>query len=96
MSLCCGSISGFVSSTLTFPLDVVRRRLQLEGQHGGERLYNSYGHAVREIIRHNGLRGLYAGIIPEYAKVMPGVALTFCAFESLKSLLGVSPDSAKR
>lgn len=32
MSLLCGSFAGLVSSTATFPLDLARRRLQLEGQ----------------------------------------------------------------
>ena len=32
MSLLCGSTAGLVSSTATFPLDLARRRLQLEGQ----------------------------------------------------------------
>ena len=36
-SLVCGSLAGLVSSTLTFPLDLVRRRLQLEGQAGAGR-----------------------------------------------------------
>lgn len=34
MSLACGSAAGVVSSTATFPLDLVRRRLQLYGQGG--------------------------------------------------------------
>jgi solute carrier family 25 phosphate transporter 23/24/25/41 len=34
MSLACGSLAGLVSSTATFPLDLVRRRLQLRGQGG--------------------------------------------------------------
>lgn len=34
MSLACGSAAGLVSSTATFPLDLVRRRLQLHGQGG--------------------------------------------------------------
>ena len=35
MSLACGSAAGLVSSTATFPLDLIRRRLQLRGQGGG-------------------------------------------------------------
>lgn len=35
-SLVCGSLAGLVSSTATFPLDLVRRRLQLEGRAGSQ------------------------------------------------------------
>ena len=35
MSLACGSVAGLVSSTATFPLDLVRRRLQVQGCSSG-------------------------------------------------------------
>ena len=37
MSLVCGGTAGLISSTLTFPLDLIRRRMQLEGQGGARR-----------------------------------------------------------
>ncbi|PNY09390.1 mitochondrial substrate carrier family protein b-like [Trifolium pratense] len=88
VSLACGSLSGFVSSTATFPLDLVRRRMQLEGVGGRARVYNTslfgtFGH----IFRNEGIRGLYRGILPEYYKVVPGVGIVFMTYETLKSLL---------
>ncbi|KAG5037686.1 hypothetical protein JHK86_018526 [Glycine max] len=41
ISLACGSLSGVASSTATFPLDLVRRRKQLEGAGGRARVYNT-------------------------------------------------------
>ncbi|KAM2138457.1 hypothetical protein ACFX1Q_010504 [Malus domestica] len=41
VSLACGSLSGITSSTATFPLDLVRRRMQLEGAGGRVRVYNT-------------------------------------------------------
>lgn len=35
----------------------------------------------RQIYAQRGVAGLYAGIIPEYAKVVPGVAIAFCSYE---------------
>lgn len=35
----------------------------------------------RQIYAKRGVAGLYAGIIPEYAKVVPGVAIAFCSYE---------------
>lgn len=88
VSLACGSLSGIVSSTATFPLDLVRRRMQLEGVGGRARVYNTslfgtFGH----IFRNEGIRGLYRGILPEYYKVVPGVGIVFMTYETLKSLL---------
>ncbi|GKD80872.1 mitochondrial substrate carrier family protein B-like protein, partial [Tanacetum coccineum] len=91
VSLTCGSLSGIASSTATFPLDLVRRRKQLEGVGGQARVYNSgllgtLGH----IMRKEGLRGLYRGILPEYYKVVPGVGIVFMTYETLKKFLSDS------
>ncbi|KAL4394706.1 hypothetical protein AHAS_Ahas02G0178800 [Arachis hypogaea] len=73
----------------TFPLDLVRRRMQLEGAGGRARVYNSglFG-TFRRIVQNEGLRGLYRGILPEYYKVVPGVGIVFMTYETLKMLLG--------
>ncbi|KAJ6815084.1 mitochondrial substrate carrier family protein B-like [Iris pallida] len=91
VSLACGSLSGIASSTVTFPLDLVRRRMQLEGAAGRARVYNSglFG-TFSHIIRCEGCRGLYRGILPEYYKVVPGVGIVFMTYEILKSYLSVS------
>ncbi|CAA6669425.1 unnamed protein product [Spirodela intermedia] len=84
VSLACGSLSGIASSTVTFPLDLVRRRMQLEG---------GLFAAFRDIVQSEGLRGLYRGILPEYYKVVPSVGIVFLTYESLKSFLaGVASD----
>ena len=89
-SLACGSIAGLISSTLTFPLDLVRRRMQLEGQRGLQTQISSYSHVVRSVYGRQGLAGFYQGIVPEYFKVIPGVAIAFCVFELLKKQSGVT------
>ncbi|KAL2485180.1 Mitochondrial substrate carrier family protein [Abeliophyllum distichum] len=92
VSLACGSLSGIASSTATFPLDLVRRRMQLEGAAGRARVYNTglLG-TFRHIIRAEGLRGLYRGIMPEYYKVVPSVGIVFMTYETLKKLLSHGP-----
>ncbi|KAJ4704571.1 Mitochondrial substrate carrier family protein [Melia azedarach] len=94
VSLACGSLSGIASSTATFPIDLVRRRMQLEGAGGRARVYNTglFG-TFRHIIQSEGLRGLYRGILPEYYKVVPGVGIVFMTYEALKMLLSSVPSS---
>ncbi|XP_021904094.1 mitochondrial substrate carrier family protein B-like isoform X1 [Carica papaya] len=88
VSLACGSLSGIASSTATFPLDLVRRRKQLEGAGGRARVYTTGLLGIfRHIIQTEGFRGLYRGILPEYYKVVPGVGICFMAYETLKTLL---------
>ncbi|KAF2296153.1 hypothetical protein GH714_036400 [Hevea brasiliensis] len=88
VSLACGSLSGIASSTATFPLDLVRRRKQLEGAGGQARVYTTglFG-TFKHIIQTEGFWGLYRGIMPEYYKVIPGVGICFMTYETLKLLL---------
>ncbi|XP_049347843.1 uncharacterized protein LOC125812382 isoform X1 [Solanum verrucosum] len=88
VSLACGSLSGVASSTVTFPLDLVRRRIQLEGAGGRARVYKTglFG-TFSHIIRTEGLRGLYRGILPEYYKVVPSIGIVFMTYEKMKQLL---------
>ena len=95
-SLACGSLAGLVSSTATFPLDLVRRRMQLQGQGGTGQLYGSARGALRAIAQREGVRGLYAGILPEYLKVIPGVAIAFCTYELMKATLEVQTNATNR
>ncbi|XP_038993066.1 mitochondrial substrate carrier family protein B-like [Hibiscus syriacus] len=94
VSLACGSLSGIASSTATFPVDLVRRRMQLEGAAGRACVYKTglFG-TFRHIIQSEGLRGLYRGILPEYYKVVPGVGIIFMTHETLKMLLSSNPIS---
>ncbi|MBA0558486.1 hypothetical protein Golob_015502 [Gossypium lobatum] len=92
VSLACGSLSGIASSTATFPIDLVRRRMQLEGAAGRARVYKTgLAGTFRHIIHSEGLRGLYRGILPEYYKVVPGVGIVFMTYETLKMLLSSIP-----
>ncbi|XP_058181867.1 uncharacterized protein LOC131300169 [Rhododendron vialii] len=92
VSLACGSVSGIASSTATFPLDLVRRRMQLEGAGGRARIYTTglFG-TFGYIIRAEGLRGLYRGILPEYFKVVPSIGIVFMTYEKMKQLLSDIP-----
>ena len=75
-------------------MDLVRRRMQLEGSAGRARVYQTglfgtFGH----IVRTEGFRGLYRGILPEYCKVVPGVGIVFMTYEMLKAILtGLESD----
>ena len=119
MSLVCGAAAGLISSTATFPLDLVRRRMQLGGASavspgppaaagssgsppGIDGIKSvkpprpTYAGVVRDVLARAGPAGFYAGIMPEYYKVAPGVAIGFCTYEACRELLGVSPSLAFR
>lgn len=43
----------------------------------------------RKIIKEDGLRGLYRGILPNFMKVAPAVSITYVVYERIKRALGV-------
>lgn len=62
--------------------------MQLEGAGGRARVYKTgvfgtFGH----ILRAEGVRGLYRGILPEYYKVVPSIGIVFMTYEKLKQVL---------
>ena len=73
----------------------MRRRKQLEGAGGRAHVYTTglFG-TFSHIIRTEGLRGLYRGILPEYYKVVPGVGICFMTYETLKKLLADITDGS--
>ncbi|KAL2652920.1 hypothetical protein R1flu_021048 [Riccia fluitans] len=92
VSLGCGSLAGICSSTATFPIDLVRRRMQLEGAGGKARVYKEgLVGTVGHIVSVEGWFGLYRGIVPEYFKVIPSVGIVFMTYEFIKRIL--QPDA---
>ena len=58
-----------VLSTGTYPLDVVRRRMQMKGATGELFKYNSTWHAFKVIVKSEGVYGLFKGMWPNLLKV---------------------------
>jgi len=85
-----GASAGVVASTVVFPLDLVRRQMQMDGFAGEAQQYPSVVHAVRHVYnvgwcRYEGLpfrgllacRELFRGLAPEMVKVTPSTAIMF-------------------
>ena len=55
---------GSISQTLTYPFDVLRRKMQVTGMGSLGYQYNGALDALQSIVRTEGLRGLYRGLWP--------------------------------
>ncbi|KAI0597869.1 mitochondrial carrier domain-containing protein [Biscogniauxia sp. FL1348] len=86
--LTAGGISGVVSQTVSYPLEVIRRRMQVGGAVGdGHRL--RIGETIGMIFRERGVSGFFVGLTIGYAKVMPMAAVSFYSYERLKTLFSI-------
>ena len=83
-----GGLAGLVSQTVSYPLEVIRRRMQVGGVVGdGHRLGMS--EVAGRIWMERGWRGFYVGLGIGYVKVIPMVATSFYVYERGKYWLGV-------
>ncbi|XP_040382229.1 mitochondrial carrier protein CoAc1-like [Oryza brachyantha] len=85
----CGIAAGLVASTATYPLDVVRRQIQLRGGGGGTL------QTFRAIVQAQGARRLYSGLGITYVKRAPSVAVSLVAYDHMKALLKLPPRDHK-
>jgi len=83
-----GAIAGLVSQSASYPLEVVRRRMQVGGAVGdGHRL--TIAETMRRIWLERGIKGFFVGLTIGYVKVVPMVAVSFYVYERSKWLLGI-------
>jgi len=83
-----GGFAGVVAKTGTFPLDLIRKRLQVQGPTRtryvlGDRLpvYTGVWRTARDVLRVEGVRGLYRGLVVSLMKAAPLSAATMWSFE---------------
>ncbi|KAH6769718.1 Mitochondrial substrate carrier family protein [Perilla frutescens var. hirtella] len=85
----CGLAAGTCAKAVCHPLDVVKKRFQVEGlqrdpRYGARvehRAYRNMHDALRQILHREGWAGLYKGITPSVIKAAPAGAVTFVAYE---------------
>lgn len=77
--------SGFTASTISFPLEVARKRLMVGTLQG--RCPTHMAAALSEVIREEGLLGLYRGWGASCLKVMPSSGITWMFYEAWKDIL---------
>ncbi|VVA89656.1 unnamed protein product [Arabis nemorensis] len=98
--LACGAAAGTVGQTVAYPLDVIRRRMQMVGWKSASSVVSGDGRsasleytgmidAFRKTVRHEGFGALYKGLVPNSVKVVPSIAIAFVTYEVVKDVLGV-------
>jgi len=82
-----GGIAGILSKSAVFPLDTIRKQLQVQGPTRGKYIYSDIPttegiiHCSRNILRVEGIRGFYKGILVALVKSGPSAAVTLWVFE---------------
>eukprot|EP00808_Paulinella_micropora_P010987 g19135.t1 len=85
-ALFCGGLAGGIGGTLTYPIDTVRRRMQMQGTEAGRTLYKTSWACFVGMIRHEGVHSLFAGVVANLYRVTPSAGIQFAAYQGISSL----------
>ncbi|KAM6944960.1 calcium-binding mitochondrial carrier protein SCaMC-2-A isoform 1-T1 [Lycodopsis pacificus] len=86
--LACGTVSSTCGQLASYPLALVRTRMQAQAAIEGSQQVTMSG-LFRQILQTEGPTGLYRGLGPNFLKVIPAVSISYVVYERLKSHLGV-------
>ncbi|KAI9443297.1 mitochondrial NAD transporter [Lactarius indigo] len=90
-SMIAGAGGGLAASIATCPLDVVKTKLQAQRATLGQADYLGISATFRDIVRHDGFRGLYRGLGPTILGYLPTWAIYFAVYDGIKTLFGEAP-----
>ena len=85
-----GAIAGAAGQTAAYPLDTVRRILQVQDQKLRANAADKYDGMIDcmvRLVRRDGVSALYRGLFANYLKVVPSVSMAFVVYEQTKAYL---------
>ncbi|KAF9909821.1 mitochondrial thiamine pyrophosphate transporter [Linnemannia zychae] len=101
--MACGAMSGVISKTAVYPLDMVRKRLQIQGSEQqrsimeasaaiantstGSSAPTTVWRCMVHIVKQEGYLALYKGLLPGILKAAPASAVTFLVFSQTGALI---------
>ena len=104
----CGAFAGLFAQTSTYPMEVVRRRMQTFGLVGNDTALSSVGEAhardlmkpptigkiIRDLYFEQGVRGFFKGVSMNWMKGPIAFSISFTAYDTVKMLM--ESDSERR
>ncbi|BGP38416.1 coenzyme A transporter [Rhodotorula kratochvilovae] len=96
LDLLAGGIAGAIGQTTAYPLDIVRRRMQVGPVlHADGRGRAGFWETARGVYRTAGPRGFFVGLSIGYLKVGPMNAVSFATWVAIKRVLGLDEDPSQ-
>ncbi|GAA5892786.1 hypothetical protein JCM8208_004088 [Rhodotorula glutinis] len=91
LDLLAGGVAGAIGQTTAYPLDIVRRRMQVGPVIHADPLRGRAGFwdTARSVYAQGGVRNFYVGLSIGFLKVVPMNAVSFAVWVSLKRGLGI-------
>ena len=87
-----GMLSKIVASLITYPQQVVRARMQKLQIERNQIKYKSLLQSFGTISRREGISGMYKGMVPNLARMLPSTGVTFFTYEFVNRMFVEGPD----
>uniref|UniRef100_A0A8C5I156 Graves disease carrier protein n=1 Tax=Gouania willdenowi TaxID=441366 RepID=A0A8C5I156_GOUWI len=88
VNLLCGGVAGAIAQTISYPLDVARRRMQLGSVLPDSEKCVSLTKTLKYVYETYGIKkGLYRGLSLNYIRCIPSQAVAFTTYEFMKQVL---------
>uniref|UniRef100_H3CCC9 Solute carrier family 25 member 24 n=1 Tax=Tetraodon nigroviridis TaxID=99883 RepID=H3CCC9_TETNG len=84
----CGTISSSCGQVASYPLALIRTRMQAQASVEGSK-QTSMSQIAKMILEKEGFFGLYRGILPNFMKVIPAVSISYVVYENMRYSLGI-------
>ncbi|KAL1122680.1 hypothetical protein AAG570_003007, partial [Ranatra chinensis] len=86
INLVCGAIAGMLGQSSSYPLDIVRRRMQTSAVTGNE--YNSIAGTLRKVYMEEGVqKGFFKGLSMNWVKGPIAVGISFATYDHIRDYL---------
>ncbi|RNA12937.1 calcium-binding mitochondrial carrier S -2 isoform X2 [Brachionus plicatilis] len=85
--LLCGTCSTICGQLVSYPLALIRTRLQAQEVPMNSQERDTMIKLLKEIWKNEGVRGLYRGLLPNIIKVVPAVSISYVVYEKTKRKL---------
>ncbi|KAM7526476.1 hypothetical protein LguiA_016378 [Lonicera macranthoides] len=90
-SIATALVSAAIATLMCYPLDTVRRQMQMKGTP-----YKTFFDAIPGIVERDGLRGLYRGFVPNALKTLPNSSIKLTTFDTIKQVFAASEIEFQR
>ncbi|KAL6528613.1 hypothetical protein OROMI_029258 [Orobanche minor] len=90
-SLATALVSATAATLMCYPLDTVRRQMQMKGSP-----YMTVLDAIPGIVARDGLMGLYRGFVPNALKTLPNSSIRLTTFDAVKRLIAAGEKELEK
>ena len=87
ISFVSGFVAALMASSVTYPLDTVRRQIQLQG--GSMMMLPNM---FKGIVVNEGAQGLYRGFVPSCLKNLPNKGIRLATFDTAKNVMAAAEE----